>query len=287
LIGAIRGIKNGKTEKQRLKDWRSLARFAREKGKESGEDSEIADLVVDYILERKRIRGEAPLKKSYLQNILINLEVMATRRGLNLRSFQVIKNLEKSLNLLLLRERPEKAKMISLPEVQLLLKNVTEETGVALALMLPTGARFQDIQRIQKEDIITMPTKTKPVLSMRIYQTKTIRKRLHQRWLTMTIPRQLVKYLEQRLESVLMGEKIVTISYRKFMNWIKNTTGNPQLSTYSLRLRTLEELRRRATSIEEIQMVSFHRNPDQLRWYLEAPLPDEMRTQMRLTSWLK
>ena len=69
------------------------------------------------------------------------------------------------------------------------------------------------------------------------------------------------------------------------MSWLKRYLSDPKVTTYSIRRSVFEEIRKRVGSIEEFMMISLHLNKDSLRWYLEAPLPDEEQVQVHGTSW--
>jgi hypothetical protein len=75
------------------------------------------------------------------------------------------------------------------------------------------------------------------------------------------------------------------MSYRSFLQKLKTLTGDPEVTTYSIRRTVFELMRLRVKNIEEMAQVTLHANKDQLRWYLEYPLPDESRIQIKATSW--
>eukprot|EP00760_Papus_ankaliazontas_P003962 PhM_4_TR11668/c1_g3_i6/m.63995 len=106
---------------------------------------------------------------------------------------------------------------------------------------------------------------------MRIRQAKNIRRRNHQKWFEMVVPRPLLPILASRWLTAQPTEPLVQVSYRQFLRFPKSYLQDPSATTYSIRRTVFEQLRRRVHSIDEMTKVTLHRDPDQLRWYLDAP----------------
>lgn len=217
------------------------------------------------------------------KNVLINLLTVLRRRGIVLGQSQSICFVNKAINLELLREEPKKAVQLCHSELQELMRCPDPLYSVPLALMLPTGARFADVSRILASDVKTLTGEGE--LTLRIYQTKSIRQRLHQRWLSMMIPRTLLPSLVLRCSVCPPNEPLVQVTYQSFMRYLKRFLANDQVSTYSIRRGVFEQLRQRLDSIEEMQAVTLHFHGEQLRWYLEAPTQKERRTQIYASGW--
>lgn len=101
----------------------------------------------------------------------------------------------------------------------------------------------------------------------------------------MQIPTALASALRSRLETCPRDQALVSLSYQFFLRWLKNFLGDDAVSTYSIRRGVFDQLRLRCNTIEEIQKVTLHFHADQLRWYLEAPLADELAIQTHATAW--
>jgi len=122
--------------------------------------------------------------------------------------------------------------------------------------------------------------------TLRIFQAKNIRKRLHQKWLTQRIPRQLLPFLVKRMnEAAKEDEPLVNTTYAEFLHFLRTTLKDPEVATYSVRRTVFEKLRQNSNSIEDMILVTMHFRKEMLRWYLEAPLPDESNLQWKVTSW--
>eukprot|EP00760_Papus_ankaliazontas_P024551 PhM_4_TR2388/c2_g1_i3/m.10372 len=149
--------------------------------------------------------------------------------------------------------------------------------------MLPSGSRFADAARIRGSDVASLSADG--VMTLRVHQAKNIRKRSHQRWLQLRVPRFLCPHLRLRLSQCHPDQPLVQMTYRAFLLFLKKFLNNKSVTTYSVRRTVFEMLRRRVATIEDMMKVTLHRNADQLRWYLEAPLMDESKVQLHATSW--
>lgn len=222
------------------------------------------------------------LKWSTRRSRLVDLQCALTRKGLWSPSVKsACRRISKVIDLALLREVPAKALILQRPQLEQLCSVSDPMFAVPLALMLPTGARYADVERIQKEDITAIEANR---WTLRVYQAKNIRSRKHQRYLTMVIPQSLHPILLDRYLSARFGDPLVQTTYRQFLAFVKRLLGK-QYSTYSIRRGVFEQLRTRVNNIDEFTKVTFHRSQEQLRWYLEAPLPDETRIQVAASSW--
>eukprot|EP00760_Papus_ankaliazontas_P010392 PhM_4_TR14266/c0_g1_i3/m.59648 len=225
----------------------------------------------------RREETAASARKS-LKDTFINVITALRRRGINIAHDPQISRLFRVLEEALLWEEPKKAPLLSSAQLSRLLqeKEPSSDTGVG-----PTvGARFADVARIRAVDV----SLKQGTLAIRVRQQKNIRKRVHQRWLTLAIPDSLVPHLGQRLRACRPHDPIVTQTYRQFLAYLKTRLG-PTYTTYSIRRTIFEILRQRLGSIEEIQKVTLHANKEQLRWHLERPTRDEMSAQLTATSW--
>jgi integrase len=162
-----------------------------------------------------------------------------------------------------------------------MLEESSESYAVANALMLPSGMRFADAARIRVCDIVSL---SNGVATVRIRRTKTIRRRRHQRWLSLAIPKSLLPAIRRRLREAAPTSPVISIGYSAYLRYLKKNLG-PMAATYSLRRTVLNIMAERVQNIEQLQEVTFHRTKEQLRWYLDKPLPDELSTQVHATSW--
>lgn len=195
-----------------------------------------------------------------------------------------VKRLKVSLELLLLREPVKKAKLLDPVQMEKLRNCKHVQHAVTLALMLPSGSRFMDASRMLPSDFITLDHTG--IARLRIFQSKSIRTRLRQRWLTIQFPLPLLPFLSRRIaEAAKNNEPLVTTSYNQFLSWLKKYLKDPHVTTYSIRRAVFESIRLRVKNIDEFMMISMHINPDSLRWYLDAPLPDEEQVQLHASSW--
>lgn len=217
-------------------------------------------------------------KWSYRMNILINLEVMLRKAGWDVSK---LKPLRKKIELKLLYEDPKKARTLSPLEVRRLVYEPEARFAIVNGLMLPFGMRFQDACRIRVMDVEQVKGTT---LTVRIRQAKNIRRRSHQKWHVMSVPRPLMWALLSRLKEASQASPLVTVTYAQFLAYLKKTL-DKSVSTYSIRLTALNAMAERVRSIEELQRVSLHRNADQLRWYLNKPLKDDADLQAMATRW--
>jgi len=200
---------------------------------------------------------------------------------LNLRK---TKRLFNNLELAMLREPVNKAKILSQAQIHHLLTCRHPQHAVTLALMLPSGSRFSDVSRMIPSDFVSIGPEG--LAQIRIFQAKNIRKRLKQKWLSIQIPIALLPFLSHRIaQAAATNEPLVTSTYNEFLSWLKKFLKDPQATTYSIRRSVFEQIRKRVNTIEEFMMISLHLNKDSLRWYLEAPLPDEMNVQKHGSSW--
>lgn len=226
-------------------------------------------------------QGTQPIKESTRLGILIKILTEAHQQGFTVCNSPQLKEYKKTLELRLVREIPKKAPILTADQLRQLCKTQDFAMQVPLALILPTGARFADAARIRRADIVRLQ---RPCLTYRVFQTKTIRSRKHQRWATIVIPSLLWDPLIKAIASTPPSEPLITTSYDRFLRFLKTEFG-PATVTYSLRRGVFEQMRLRATCLEDITAITFHRSTDQLRWYLEAPLPDEERRQKLMTAW--
>jgi integrase len=150
------------------------------------------------------------------------------------------------------------------------------------AIMIPTGARHRDVLRLRKEDVTLHDDQT---LTMLVGQTKTIRARRHQRRVTTAVPPTLWRFLKTRWRKCKTGERLTTVTYERAMRELKKI--DPSASTYTLRLTAFQHMARRVNRIEEMLDVTLHRDVNSLRQYLARQLPDELRSQRKLTAWVR
>jgi integrase len=198
--------------------------------------------VIDQLL---RHVDALAVKHSTRKNALIALTTVLSNAHVLDRRDPRLKRAHAAIELLLLDEDPKKAQLLSLAQLRVLLHCQEPLMAVPLALMLPSGARFADIARIAKKDV-TLVSKT---LHLRIRQQKNIRKRLHQRWLSLAIPRPLLPNLILRLNACQPGEALVKISYPHFLARLKALTNDSRVTTYSIRRSVFEILRSRLRTI--------------------------------------
>jgi integrase len=222
-------------------------------------------------------------KWSYRKSLLIHLLTALRHRGLELYRHPIIRRALATMDQHLLREVPQKAPLLTAAQLNRLMRCPVPEYAVPLALMLPAGARFADACRIQAGDIASIDPSGK--MTYRVFQAKNIRQRRHQKWFVMTIPKPLLPALQLRWWAAPPSARLVTVTYRMFLRFLKIYIGDEKVSTYSIRRTVFEMLRRRVKNIEQMTVVTMHRNQDQLRWYLEAPLPDEANIQAFATAW--
>eukprot|EP00760_Papus_ankaliazontas_P021655 PhM_4_TR18715/c1_g4_i2/m.62389 len=223
-------------------------------------------------------------KWSYRKTVLIHL-LSALRRfhHLNLAKHPDVKAALKRIDLLLVREAADKAPLLTDSQLDALVHCPVREFAVPLALMLPAGARFADVQKIRAGDVCAIESSGR--VTLRIFQAKNIRRRKNQRWYVMMVPRPLLPHLYHQWLTVPQQSPLVQVTYSAFMRFLKRYLRNQSVSTYSIRRSVFERLRRRVRNIEDMTKVTMHRDPDQLRWYLEAPLPDEAAIQTYATAW--
>lgn len=215
-------------------------------------------------------------------NYLIDLQTSLNRRGELVPVLRVaLKSVKKVIEEMLLREVPNKASMLTPAQLGLLAHETDPRFAVTLSLMLPAGARFADVARLRRSDVVDF---VDSVLCLRVAQAKNIRSRKHQRFLSLSIPRSLSPFLLARILVAAPSEALVQVSYAEMMRYLKAKLGSG-VTTYSIRRSVFDQIRRRVRTIEEMAQVTLHRSTDQLRWYLEAPLPDEIATQVSASSW--
>jgi integrase len=219
------------------------------------------------------------VKWSYRFNVWIMLASVMAEAGVPKAAWW--KKLENFLNERMLWEDPKQAPLISSTRLRVLLEEAEPRFAVANSLLLPSGMRFADACRLRARDVTWLGTQS---LSIRVRQTKTIRSRRHQRWLVITIPRSLAMPLHQRLQDLEPTDEIISVSYRSYLGYLKRKLG-ADVSTYSIRRTVLNIMAQKVKRLEELQLVTMHRTSEQLRWYLDAPLQDESRDQLRLTAW--
>lgn len=222
----------------------------------------------------------AGTKWSYRLNVWIVLRTILLESGVKKEKWW--KELETHINLRLLWEDPKKAPRLSSNQVQILVSETQLRYAVINALMLPSGMRFRDASRIRAMDVVRLTAKG--LAMIRIRQTKTIRKRQHQRWLSLMIPHRLLPAFTERLSMSLPTEPLVQVSYGGYLKYIKRTLGQA-FSTYSIRRTAFNEMAPRVRTIRKLQQVTLHRTAQQLRTYLDLPMPDEYENQMHATRW--
>jgi integrase len=232
----------------------------------------VQSIVEDMVLS-------AGKKWSYRLNVWIMLRSILTEQGCKREKWW--KKLEERIHESLLWEDPKKAPRLSMMQLHTLLGESSESYAVANALILPSGMRFADAARIRVCDIVSLK---KGVATVRVRRTKTIRRRRHQRWLSLAIPLSLLPALRRRIKEATPTAPLVAISYSSYLRYLKRKLG-PMVATYSLRRTVLNIMAERVQNIEQLQEVTFHRTKEQLRWYLDKPLPDELSTQVHATSW--
>ena len=129
--------------------------------------------------------------------MLIALVTQLVAAGLINRKDPKLKRAYSTLDLLLLHEDAAKAKLLTRHQLRMLLACRDPLMAVPLALMLPSGARFADVARLSPDQCTLVDN----VLHLRVRQQKNIRKRLHQRWLSLAIPTSLLPFLKERIEA--------------------------------------------------------------------------------------
>lgn len=231
--------------------------------------------------------GEPVPKYSTQLSRLIRLMSALPRAGVKLPPVAELRRLRKSLEVLLLRESPKKAEKASGAQISSLIRAAERQEvfAVPLALMIPAGARFQDVARIRAEDVEEL--NREGVLTYRVFQAKNVRRRQHQRWLSMHLPPRLAPALARRILTCPAGRNLVEVSYQRFLRWMKQAPGCRTLSTYSIRRFVLNTMALGVSTLSELQAITLHRNAEQLRWYLDAPLADEVKAQLSATSWVR
>ncbi len=150
-----------------------------------------------------------PWKNSTKAGYLVDVCDMLERLQIPVTSLRIFKQLRKAIDLALLREVPNKARLLTDCEAQKLLHVQDEEFAVVLALMLPSGARFADVARIQRRDVRQIDANG--YMRLRVFRTKTIRRRVHQRWLTLVVPETLLPKLIEALEERGRSDIVVVI----------------------------------------------------------------------------
>ena len=250
--------------------------------REGAETQDVIDLLEEFLIHLPKLRPRVR-KTSTVRNWFIDIVecLKDLQTPVNVRK---VKRIHTNLEVVMLREPVQQAKLLTPAQMRALLHCRHPQHAVTLALMLPSGSRFMDATRMVPSDFISMDASG--LSQLRIFQAKNIRRRLRQRWLTIQFPPTLLPFLVWRIqEASKNNEPLVTTSYNQFMSWLKKYLSDPKATTYSIRRSVFEEIRRRVGSIEEFMMISLHLNKDSLRWYLEAPLPDEERVQQHGTSW--
>jgi integrase len=243
-------------------------------------------------LRRLREAGPGRATKDVVEEIVCmagskwsyRLNVWIVIRGILLDSGQRKegwwKNLEQRIHHQLLWEDPKKAERLTPSQLSVLATEKNQRFAVANALILPSGMRFADAAKIRNLDIQIRGQ----AAMIRIRQSKTIRQRRHQRWLSLLIPRTLLKAVCSRLQKGRPEDFLIQVQYPEYLQYLKRTLGS-QYTTYSVRRSVLNLMAQRVRSIEELQKTTLHRTTDQLRWYLDEPLPDEADAQIHATSW--
>lgn len=194
-----------------------------------------------------------------------------------------IKAAKRKIDLEMCWEEAKKAPLLSNQQIRQLSRESDPKMAVLFALMLPAGSRFADVQRLRPMDVVAFDVQT-GTLVLKVKQAKNIRARRHQRFQCLRIPVPLRLPLRTRLSACPPGQTIIEVSYRHLMRYLKAKFG-PQVTSYSIRRTVLNLMRGCVSTIEEMATATLHRNTDQLRMYLDAPLPDEARTQIAATSW--
>lgn len=236
-------------------------------------DSDLIGQAIDYV---KTKEVNCSTKKNYL----IDLTTVLRRKGYDTTAHLGLQSFTRALNSALLRTPIKKAPLLSQENLHKLLTTQDMDFAVALALMIPSGARFGDVSHIRKEDL-EMTDKT---VVWTVKEAKNIRNRGHQRRIALTVPTLLVEPLRRRLLQCAQGEKIVTLDYAEVLARVKTTVGRAY-TTYSIRRTAMEGMRMHASTLEEIQDVTLHRSKDQLAQYLTGPTNTQKTSHLALTSW--
>jgi len=244
----------------------------------------VGNAIVDFITKLRQ-RFPKVKKVSTVLGWKIDIVTKLAEKMPGLSTFPRLKRLQKTIELLLLREPVKKAPLLTPSQLRKLLTTTNPKMAVVVALMSSSGSRFADAAMMRPSDFVRWNSQT-GMADLRIMQQKNIRKRLKQRWVSQQIPLELTKYLNKRLLAARqMNAPLVEVSYWDFLTWLKKFLGDEMVSTYSIRRTVFEMIRRRVSSIEEMMRVTLHFNAESLRWYLEAPLEDDRKIQMHATSW--
>lgn len=218
-------------------------------------------------------------KWSYRFNVWIILRTILVENGYPRRPWW--KKLENRIQLMLLWEDPKQAPILTSGQLKALAREEDPNFALVNALILPSGMRFADAARIRSRDVIFF---REGLACIRIRQTKTIRKRKDQRWLCLQIPAPLQKVFKKTRKECQPSEPLVKVTYSRYLHYLKRKLG-PSVATYSLRRTVINLMASRVQTIGQLQQVTLHRTEEQLRWYLEAPLPDELKIQAHATAW--
>lgn len=236
----------------------------------------LENVVVDLVVEN------AALKTSTRLNRLIAIYVILKREGKDISRELWYRNLLRTLKLALLEEDPKQAPLMTLEETRKLAFTKDPKLGIPLAIMIPTGLRFQDVKRLVTSQLLLV----KNVATLRIRQTKNIRERGKQRWLSFCVPPGLLGHLSRAALNQSPDTPLVSVSYNTFSRQLKAITGNPKITTYSLRRTALDRIAMACKTGAEVCTVSLHFNESNMRRYLTRQLPDEKDLQLRATSWV-
>jgi integrase len=226
---------------------------------------------------------QADVKEStrlnYLVKVIQGIQPDVTKRE---RLGKELRRYLKELDLRMCEEEAKKAEIPPKGKLQQLIKSSPHHMRVLWALMMPIGCRYKDASRLKKSQLRWQGR----VLTVTFLRTKNIRKRKHQRRVSFELPMRLYRSLRRRWEECEEEENLVVVSYKAALRAIKKHMGQ-RYTTYSLRRAAFWEMAQGAQSIEQIATVTMHRDVEQLRMYLPFQLPDERKTQLKLTSWAK
>jgi integrase len=192
-----------------------------------------------------------------------------------------VKDYMRGLDLQLCRHVPRKAPLLREEAVQRVWTHAVQGGNLMLALMVVLGNRHADLLHLKRQDVTILDDKV--CIHWRV--AKNILKPLHQRRQVVVLPAPLIATLRSILKATGPEDPLFTQPYHKMLDLVKRLCGD-EVTTYSLRRTAMELARRRARTIHEMQALFLHRHEGSLRNYLEAPLPDEMASQLHLTGWL-
>jgi hypothetical protein len=193
-----------------------------------------------------------------------------------------VRAIQKAIDGKLLYEEPRKAVPLSHEEAKKLLTCQDPSLALPLSLMLPSGARYADVAKIRKTDLRLCK---KATVVWRVRELKNVKVRRHQCFLTLRVPTLLWPILINRWKKANDTERIIQTGYKTLLTSLRRFLGNDKLTTYSIRRYVLNAMAKRSRTIDELAEVTRHRSLQQLRWYLDDPLPNEQALHAHLTGW--